>query len=437
MNRQINTLAYKAILNELHCVFGNIPDFRTPNKVAYSLKDILLSGLAMMFWQDCSLLSFQEKLKKRHGKSNLQSLFNVSTVPSDSQFRDVIDRINSDQVHLGLNRIFKVFKTTRLWQEYKYLSGRAIVLIDGTEFFRSKKISCPKCMKRNLADGSRENYHQALVASLVNPNIKQPLPIATEEIRCSDGKTKNDCEINAAKRLIPKLAQSNKHLDMVIVADGLYSKTPMIELIKKYNMNYIFVAKAKDHKYLNETIKAAAKNKKIKGFSCQDKAGNIHQYRFLKNVFVFSTTDLQSNWISYTVTSKSGKKKYHNEWLTSINPTKKTVPEIASAGRARAKIENETFNALKNHGFHFEHNFGHGKINLHFNFLILNLIAFLMHQILALSDKKYKSALQYRSSVKEFAQHIKFSCRIITWPDWKTLIKNYLDEGPEIILKPG
>ena len=34
---------------------------------------------------------------------------------------------------------------------------------------------------------------------------------------------------------------------------------------------------------------------------------------------------------------------------------------FAAAGRARWKIENENNNTLNTKGYHFEHNFGHGK----------------------------------------------------------------------------
>ena len=34
------------------------------------------------------------------------------------------------------------------------------------------------------------------------------------------------------------------------------------------------------------------------------------------------------------------------------------------AGRAQCKIENETFNTLKNQGYNFQHNYGHGYQNL-------------------------------------------------------------------------
>ena len=51
------------------------------------------------------------------------------------------------------------------------------------------------------------------------------------------------------------------------------------------------------------------------------------------------------------------------------------------AGRARWKIENETFNTLKNQGYCFEHNFGHGEKNLSTVFAFLMMLAFLIDQI--------------------------------------------------------
>ena len=49
-------------------------------------------------------------------------------------------------------------------------------------------------------------------------------------------------------------------------------------------------------------------------------------------------------------------------------------------GRARWKIENETFNTLKNQGYHFEHNYGHGERNLSVVFATLMMLAFLVDQ---------------------------------------------------------
>jgi hypothetical protein len=54
---------------------------------------------------------------------------------------------------------------------------------------------------------------------------------------------------------------------------------------------------------------------------------------------------------------------------------------LVRGGRARWKIENETFNTLKNQGYHFEHNFGHGEQNLSVVFAMLMMLAFLTDQV--------------------------------------------------------
>jgi hypothetical protein len=42
--------------------------------------------------------------------------------------------------------------------------------------------------------------------------------------------------------------------------------------------------------------------------------------------------------------------------VTNLALTKATLEKVARAGRALWKFENETFNNLKNQGYHFEHN---------------------------------------------------------------------------------
>jgi hypothetical protein len=53
---------------------------------------------------------------------------------------------------------------------------------------------------------------------IAHPKMKQVIPLFPEEIRNEDGKKKQDCEINAAKRLIPKLKESYPGYPLVIMA---------------------------------------------------------------------------------------------------------------------------------------------------------------------------------------------------------------------------
>jgi len=76
--------------------------------------------------------------------------------------------------------------------------------------------------------------------------------------------------------------------------------------------------------------------------------------------------------------------------------------EVMKGGRARWKIENETFNTLKNQGYNFEHSYGHGKKNLANNFAVLTLLAFAIDQIQEMSCNLFKKALKKRKGKRRY-----------------------------------
>ena len=90
---------------------------------------------------------------------------------------------------------------------------------------------------------------------------------------------------------------------------------------------------------------------------------------------------LSVNWIGLTISDTKGKVTYQNAFVTSLPVARDTVADIAACARARWKIENESFNILKNNGYHLEHNFGHGKHNLAMMFAAMNLLAFAFHTV--------------------------------------------------------
>ena len=103
----------------------------------------------------------------------------------------------------------------------------------------------------------------------------------------------------------------------------------------------------------------------------------IHRYRFINQVPLNeSNQELLVNFLEYW--EIKGDKVRHFSWVTDLTLKKRTVGVVMRGGRARWKIENETFNTLKNQGYHFEHNFGHGKKNLSVNFAVLMMLAFLI-----------------------------------------------------------
>jgi len=91
-------------------------------------------------------------------------------------------------------------------------------------------------------------------------------------------------------------------------------------------------------------------------------------------------------------------------WITNLPLTQSTVVKVMRGGRARWKIENETFNTLKNQGYHFEHNYGHGTQHLATVLALLMFLAFTVDQIQQRCCRFFRALHQgLRTKVKVWA----------------------------------
>ena len=113
---------------------------------------------------------------------------------------------------------------------------------------------------------------------------------------------------------------------------------------------------------------------------------------------------------------------YQNAWVTDLVPTADTIAGLVRAARARWKIENEGFNTLKNHGYHLEHNFGHGHQHLSEAFFVVNLLAFFMHQIFDLVDGLYQRVRTFFSSRRGFWDEVRSAFRLFLFTSWDQVL---------------
>ena len=84
----------------------------------------------------------------------------------------------------------------------------------------------------------------------MHPDHKEVIPLAPEPIQKQDGSSKNDCERNAAKRLLGKIRQEHPRLKLLVVEHGLASNAPHIRDLFKLRMHFILVVKPGDHAVL-------------------------------------------------------------------------------------------------------------------------------------------------------------------------------------------
>ena len=426
-------LAFTALRKALSEYFDKIDDHRQCAKVYYRLHDCLMSAFAMMFFQDPSLLAFQQRMQDSIQANNLSKVFAVKDIPSDSQIRDVLDPLKPAVMDEIFSEFIKRLQRGKHLINYQFLEDKYLVAIDGSQYFSSENIQCPHCLVRQ-SKGKKRFYHQILQAVMIHPDMRPVLPMVPEEISNQDGTQKQDCERNAAKRLIHHIRTMHPKLKIVITGDGLYSNQPFIDEVKRAGMSFILVAKPDDHQVLFQWVNELTHLNAGHRMELFDNKGRKHCYQWINQVPLNGSKDADEvNFFKYQIVSKSGKITYKNSWVTDIFIDKNNIIDLIKGGRARWKIENETFNTLKNQGYHIEHNFGHGKQNLSMIFFLLNLLAFYVHQILELTDLLYQTVRSKKfTSRKEFWNQLRCTFRILLFRDFEHMLA-YILHPPEIM----
>ena len=106
--------------------------------------------------------------------------------------------------------------------------------------------------------------------------------------------------------------------------------------------------------------------------------------------------------------------------VTSLEVTIDNVQDIARAGRTRWRVENETFNVLKNQGYKFEHNYGHGKQFLSSSLAGLMMLAFLVDQTQEHACRVFQQARKSRGTKKTLWMQMRVMMTTFRIPDWQT-----------------
>jgi Transposase DDE domain len=375
MNGMKKHISAPALLKKVRHQFKKIPD-TVGSRSKIPLVDCLMSGLAVFGMKMPSLLQFDEHMEDELVRHNLKALYEVERAPCDTYLRERLDDVVSKSLRNPFKAIFSALQRQKILERYEYYKGHYLISLDATGCFSSHEIHCESCCVKNHKDGSKTYYHQMLGAVLVHPDEKTVIPLAPEPISKPDGDNKNDCELNAVKRQLESIRREHPHLKIIVTEDGLFSKAPHIKQLKELEMSYIIGAKPGDHKYLFEFIAPLKLEEKEE----QSEDGTIHQYRFINDVPLNdSNFNCKVNFLEYKEISPKGKVQCFT-WVTDILLDPSTVNLVMRGGRARWKIENETFNTLKNQGYHFEHNFGHGYKNLSTVMAMLMFLAFLIDQ---------------------------------------------------------
>jgi len=292
-NRFRKDISIVGLLKICRKVFDAVPD-KKKTRSNITLSECLMSGIALFGLKFSSLLQFDHGMNDEIIRRNLISLYEIHQPPSDTYFRERLDEVDPKFIKKSFKSIWAAIQRGKELEAFKFIDGSYLISIDGTGYFYSDVIHCPQCCEKHHRDGSISYYHQMLGAVMVHPDMRCVLPLAPEPILKQDGAKKNDCERNAAKRLLNDIRREHPHMKLTIIEDGLSSNAPHINTLRDLNMNFILGAKAGDHAFLFDWVDKS----EVTWHEMKDKKGNHYRFRFINKVPLNETNfDCEINFL--------------------------------------------------------------------------------------------------------------------------------------------
>jgi hypothetical protein len=397
------------LIRGMKSVFSKVEEHRYKN-AQIPLGDFLQSGFAMFHLKDPSLHQYRLNYPER--EANLKRIYDINSLHSDSAIREAIDGIRPEDIRSCFRLPLEVLEKEGITEGYRVLGRYTCLLFDGTEHYCSAETPCEHCLtkvhRNKKGEVTKTTYHhQALAAVMAHPGNKEVFPVACEPIVKQDGATKNDCEINAAKRLLPAVRSmlEQERYELLGVFDGLYPNGPMIRLLGECNMRFVIGIQ---EGYVLVQVDKLKKENTLQAREWVNEAGERCIARWHNRLILNGQNiDLEVNYFEYEQFGRKGDRTYFNTWVSDIEITEDCIGELVRIGRSRWKIENETFNTLKNQGYNLEHSYGHGKKYLATNFMQLTFLAFLVDQIAQRIDGAFDRALKYCKTKKNLWEKVR------------------------------
>lgn len=413
------TLSIPSLLDRVRDEFDQLPEHRRKG-IQYPLPDALMSAVAMFSLKDETLFAFDELRQDPVRQHNLQQLYGIAQAPCDTQMRSILDQVKPHSLRPAFRAIHQALQKQGVLESYRCL-GKYLISLDGTGLYSSGSISCPDCCSKHHRNGEVTYYHQLLAAVIVHPDQSTVLPLFPEAITRHDGTQKNDCEHNASQRLIPDLRQAFPRMEMIALQDALACNGPHIKTLQANRFSFIITAKPQSNSLLLKTVLNGVTDGSTIEIEQVDDDGILRGYRFRNDVPLNNEhSDLKVNFIDYWEQHPNGK-KFLYACVTDLSLTADNVAEIVRAGRSRWKVENETFNTLKNQGYHLEHNYGHGKKHLSTVFATLMMLTFLIDQVQETCCRYFQEARNEFRARTMLWERIRAHFAISTITSWEAL----------------
>ncbi len=354
-------------------------DPRDQSKITYPLP--------FMLW--ASILMFMTKLKARR---QVNFWFNTSEVVSnlnalsgtelekmahDTTLGNLLERINPEEIARIITRMVRSLIRMRCLEKFRLLGMYYLIGVDASGHMAFKKRHCEHCLVKKKGGIPVYYYHNVLEAKLITSN-GMALPVMTEFIENeAENVSKQDCELNAFRRMEGRLKKAFPQLKICLLMDSLYAGEPVFKICRENNWKFIITFKegsmpAFYEEYLFYKRVGRTEN------ACVEKERLRQDYAWINDMEYRSRYKLN---ILECAESEPGEKLADSDprfvWLTNIKIGENNYKQVAEGGRLRWKIENEGFNMQKNGGYNLEHAYSLDPTALKNLYLLIQIAHFI------------------------------------------------------------
>jgi hypothetical protein len=409
-----------------------LPDSRDQKAIIYSRRFLAWWGLCLYLLQLGSRRQLDYELRDG-GAAVLANLNRLAeTTQTTLPVHDTLDYFVEHSRLAGLTRLRNqmVQRLVRMKAlDAARLLGQPVVLIDATGVLCFHRRHCPDCLVQR--QGKQTLYmHHVLEAKLLGP-AGVVVSLDSEFIDNADAgdgegrsaeEVKQDCELKALHRLLPRLKKTYPQLRFVLALDSLYGCGPLFALAKEFGWSFVVTFKEGRTPALWQEFQALLPLCPQNTVTRTWGDGRVQRFRWVNQLGYQDSTQRcwTLNALDCTETTTDG--QHYFAWLTWLPVNRKTVEEIAQkGGRDRWKVENEGFNRQKNSGLNLEHVYSIDPEKWKAYYLLLQ-IAFILMQLLERGSLLRRLAADLArpfwklfGSLKNVARRLLDSVRFVEW----------------------
>lgn len=332
----------KKYFPNLTSMFSTLSDKRHKSYITYKMKTIVMTRLFALLCGITTMTNINSKFDTDQAISNFSKICNqkLDEIPNWQTIQDVFEQLNYNEIDEIRKYMFNALLRSKMFDRFRY-NGCIQLIVDATGLTTLDYNLNGNCLTKTR-DGKTKYYKYVLEAKACFGNIVISLDSEwIENTYLNNEKQKQDCEINAFKRMAKRIKINYPKLKFIITGDALYATTPMINICKNNNWHYIFNLKKDRLKNIYETFED--------NINYENEVTKDNYY--LSSGITFNGNVL--NAFRY-VEKKENKTTIFN-YISSLKIDNYNISEIVSLGRKRWKIENEGFNIQKNGTFNISH----------------------------------------------------------------------------------